>query len=99
MPVVAQSQAQLENPIAVLAWVQYSFDLSPNLSPKRREALNLTPLPFKGRGWGLGLYSMQLGTAINPPLQNSITLVLASTRSSARASLRITYSPLGMKTA
>jgi HigB_toxin, RelE-like toxic component of a toxin-antitoxin system len=64
MPVVAQSQAQLENPIAVLAWVQYSFDLSPNLSPKRREALNLTPLPFKGRGWGLGLYSMQLGTAI-----------------------------------
>jgi hypothetical protein len=50
--------------IAVLAWVQYSFDLSPNLSPKRREALNLTPLPLKGRGWGLGLYSMQLGTAI-----------------------------------
>ncbi|WP_179071155.1 hypothetical protein [Nostoc sp. C057] len=29
--------------IAVLAWVQYSFDLSPNLSPQRREALNLTP--------------------------------------------------------
>ncbi|OYD98457.1 hypothetical protein CDG77_05735 [Nostoc sp. 'Peltigera membranacea cyanobiont' 213] len=31
-------------------------DLSPNLSPKRREALNFTPLPYKGRGWGLGLY-------------------------------------------
>jgi hypothetical protein len=31
------------------------FDLSPNLSPKRREALNLTPLPSQGRGWGLGL--------------------------------------------
>jgi len=40
------------------------FDLSPNLSPKRREALNLTPLPYKGRGWGLGLYCTQLITAI-----------------------------------
>ncbi|MCC5617880.1 XisI protein, partial [Nostoc sp. CHAB 5836] len=40
------------------------FDLSPNLSPKRREALNITPLPLQGRGWGLGLYSMQLRTAI-----------------------------------
>jgi hypothetical protein len=29
-------------------------DLSPNLSPARREALILTPLPYKGRGWGLG---------------------------------------------
>nr|WP_322712849.1 hypothetical protein [Nostoc sp. ChiSLP03a] len=26
--------------------------------------MNLTPLPLKGRGWGLGLYSMQLGSAI-----------------------------------
>ena len=40
------------------------FDLSPNLSPFRREALNLTPLPYKGRGWGLGLYCTQLITAI-----------------------------------
>jgi hypothetical protein len=24
-------------------------------SDKRREALNLAPLPYKGRGWGLGL--------------------------------------------
>jgi hypothetical protein len=30
------------------------FDLSPNLSPTRREALILTPLPLQGRGWGLG---------------------------------------------
>jgi hypothetical protein len=30
-------------------------NLSPNLSPTRREALRLTPLPYKGRGWGLGL--------------------------------------------
>ncbi|MHC5833466.1 MAG: hypothetical protein ACYT04_000000100115, partial [Nostoc sp.] len=27
----------------------------PFLSPKRREALILAPLPYKGRGWGLGL--------------------------------------------
>ncbi|AUB40382.1 hypothetical protein COO91_06395 [Nostoc flagelliforme CCNUN1] len=27
--------------------------------------MNLTPLPLKGRGWGLGLYSMQLGSAIS----------------------------------
>jgi hypothetical protein len=40
------------------------FDLSPNLSPKRKEALSLTPLPLQGRGWGLGLYFMQLRTAI-----------------------------------
>jgi hypothetical protein len=42
------------------------FDLSPNLSPKRREALRLTPLPLQGRGWGLGLYFTQLRTAIMP---------------------------------
>ncbi|MEH2396600.1 hypothetical protein [Nostoc sp.] len=36
--------------IAVLAWVQYSFDLSPNLSPTRREALSITPQRYKG--WG-----------------------------------------------
>jgi hypothetical protein len=35
-----------------------------DLSPKRREALSLTPLPLQGRGWGLGLYFMQLKTAI-----------------------------------
>ncbi len=40
------------------------FDLSPNLSPKRREALNLTPQRYKGWGWGLGLYCTQLRTAI-----------------------------------
>ncbi|QXE21402.1 hypothetical protein B6N60_00076 [Richelia sinica FACHB-800] len=28
---------------------------SPNLSPQRGEALTLAPLPYKGRGWGLGL--------------------------------------------
>jgi len=39
-------------------------DLSPNLSPKRREALNFTPLPLQGRGWGLGLYWNQLRRAI-----------------------------------
>ncbi|PHM09447.1 hypothetical protein CK516_14635 [Nostoc sp. 'Peltigera malacea cyanobiont' DB3992] len=39
-------------------------DLSPNLSPKRREALNFTPLPLQGRGWGLGLYWTQLRSAI-----------------------------------
>ncbi|MBN4005123.1 hypothetical protein [Nostoc sp. LPT] len=26
--------------------------------------MNLTPQRYKGWGWGLGLYSMQLGTAI-----------------------------------
>ncbi|MBD2647888.1 hypothetical protein H6G92_16925 [Nostoc foliaceum FACHB-393] len=40
------------------------FDLSPNLSPKRREALRLTPLTLQGRGWGLSLYFTQLRTAI-----------------------------------
>jgi hypothetical protein len=29
-------------------------DLSPNLSPARREAL-IAPLPYEGRDWGLGL--------------------------------------------
>ncbi len=37
--------------------------------------LNLTPLPYKGRGWGLGLYWTQLRTAIAlnqyPPRTNS----------------------------
>jgi hypothetical protein len=28
-----------EKDIVVLGWVQYIFDLSPNLSPRRREAL------------------------------------------------------------
>ncbi|MEH2430462.1 MAG: hypothetical protein V7K26_23755 [Nostoc sp.] len=32
----------------------YSWNPSPNLSPKRREALILAPLPLQGRGWGLG---------------------------------------------
>ena len=34
------------------------FDLSPNLSPCRREALILTPLPLQGRGWGLGFSAL-----------------------------------------
>ncbi|MGB3640393.1 MAG: hypothetical protein WBA39_22895, partial [Rivularia sp. (in: cyanobacteria)] len=42
----------------------YSFDLSPNLSPTRREASSLAPLPLQGRGWGLGLYWTQPKTAI-----------------------------------
>ncbi|MEH2180116.1 hypothetical protein [Nostoc sp.] len=29
--------------IVILAWMQHIFDLFPNLSPFRREALNLTP--------------------------------------------------------
>jgi hypothetical protein len=33
-------------------------DLSPNLSPRRREALIFTPLPYKGRGWGLGFFDV-----------------------------------------
>ncbi len=37
------------------------FDLSPNLSPTRREALILTPLPCKGRGWGLGFSAVDVG--------------------------------------
>ncbi|WP_335930404.1 hypothetical protein [Nostoc sp.] len=36
--------------IAVLDWVKYSFDLSPNLSPKRREALNFSPFPRREGG-------------------------------------------------
>jgi hypothetical protein len=42
------------------------FDLSPNLSPTRGEALNLTPLPYKGRGWGLGLYLISATSAKSP---------------------------------
>jgi hypothetical protein len=33
-------------------------DLSPNLSPTRREALIFTPLPLWGRGWGLGFFDV-----------------------------------------
>ncbi|ODH01142.1 hypothetical protein A4S05_30505 [Nostoc sp. KVJ20] len=51
--------------IALLIRVQYTLTSLPFLSPKRREALNFTPLPLKGRGWGFGLYSMQLRTAIS----------------------------------
>jgi hypothetical protein len=34
---------------------QPGFDLSPNLSPTRREALKLAPFPSREGGWGLGL--------------------------------------------
>jgi [ribosomal protein S5]-alanine N-acetyltransferase len=52
------------------------FDLSPNLSPKRREALNLTPLPYKGRGWGLGLYCTKLITAIIRKIMTTDAVIL-----------------------
>jgi hypothetical protein len=39
-----------------LVSVKYNFDLSPNLSPKRREAMKLFPLPASGRR-GLGLFA------------------------------------------
>jgi hypothetical protein len=41
--------------IAVFTRVQHSFDLSPNLSPTRREALKLAPFPGREGGWGLGM--------------------------------------------
>ena len=41
--------------VAVLTPVRHSFDLSPNLSPTRREALKLAPFPSREGGWGLGL--------------------------------------------
>ncbi len=61
---VRQLFLQKSTSIVVLAWMQYTFDLSPNLSPTRREALSPAPLPLQGRGWGLGLYWTQLQTAI-----------------------------------
>jgi hypothetical protein len=33
--------------------VKYNFDLSPNLSPKRREALNCSPFPLREGGKGV----------------------------------------------
>ncbi|MBD2086764.1 hypothetical protein H6F52_17570 [Coleofasciculus sp. FACHB-542] len=35
-----------------------SADLSPNPSPTPRWALNTAPLPYEGRGWGLGLRAL-----------------------------------------
>ncbi|WP_335218990.1 hypothetical protein [Nostoc sp.] len=50
---------------AILVCMQYILTSLPFLSPKRREALNLTPLSLEGKGlFLLGLYSMQLRTAI-----------------------------------
>ncbi|NEQ20107.1 MAG: hypothetical protein F6K28_12845 [Microcoleus sp. SIO2G3] len=40
--------------LAVLSCARYSFNLSPNLSPSRREALKLAPFPCREGGWGLG---------------------------------------------
>jgi hypothetical protein len=39
------------------------FDLSPNLSPKRREALNSYPLPYN-----YGVHTSRI-TPLNPPLE------------------------------
>ncbi|MEH1951713.1 MAG: hypothetical protein V7K77_32890 [Nostoc sp.] len=43
IPAFDLMKIELAIAIAVLAWMQYTFDLSPNLSPMRREALSPTP--------------------------------------------------------
>ncbi|MGB3638391.1 MAG: hypothetical protein WBA39_12575, partial [Rivularia sp. (in: cyanobacteria)] len=60
-----------------------SFDLSPNLSPTRREASSLAPLPLQGRGWGLGLYWTQPKTAISGEWNISLRRRCANTATQA----------------
>jgi hypothetical protein len=40
--------------------MQYTLTSLPFLSPKRRDALNLTPQRYKGWGWGLYHFTSRL---------------------------------------